>query len=152
MNTSILYCGSCGARNRVPWNKADAGAKCGKCAALLDTRDLLTQGPMAITDASFQNQVLGAPLPVLLDCWAPWCGACRTVEPVIDELAGLWHGKIRVAKLNVDQNPQTAARFQIKSIPTLLIFDRGRLVETLLGALPKDQIARKMAPYLQDRR
>jgi thioredoxin-like negative regulator of GroEL len=71
---------------------------------------------------------------------------------VIDELTGLWRGKIRVAKLNVDQNPQTAARFQIKSIPTLLIFDRGRLVETFLGALSKDQIARKMAPYLQDRR
>jgi thioredoxin 2 len=85
---------------------------------------------------------------VLLFCWATWCPTCGVVAPVVDQLAVQWKGKIRVAKLNVDPNPMLAAKFDLRSVPTFLVFDNGQLKDTLVGGLPKQEIERRMAPYL----
>lgn len=151
MNTAEYYtirCTSCGRRNRIPASRAREQGKCGQCKAVLNTEDLFTTTPMMVTDADFDQKVLKAPLPVLLDCWAPWCGPCKMMGPVFDQLAAEWRGRIRVCKLNVDENPQTAARFQTQSIPTMLVFDNGQLKDTMIGAMPKHQIVQKMAAFL----
>src|SRR5439155_4103045 len=92
--------------------------------------------PIAVTDASFTAEVERSPLPVLVDAWAAWCGPCRMIAPVIDQLAGEMAGRLRVAKLNVDENPATAARFSLQSIPTLLVFRGGRAVERVVAVQP----------------
>lgn len=144
----LLRCPGCGAKNRVPATRMTDRPKCGKCGNPLNLEGIRNDRPVVVTDANFQKEVLASPLPVLLDCWADWCGPCRMVAPIIDELAREWQGRIRLGKLNVDQNQAVAARFQIQSIPTLLVFDGGNLKDTLVGALPKAQIVQKMTPYL----
>ena len=84
-------------------------------------------------------------MPILVDCWAPWCGPCRMIAPVLDELAAEAKGRYLIAKLNVDENPQVSGRFGIRSIPTMLIFKNGELIDTLVGALPKQAIAARLA-------
>ena len=143
-----IRCKSCGTKNRIPSTKAGQTAKCGKCGAPVETSSLLISTPVVIGDHDFNEQVIHSQLPVLIDCWAPWCGPCKMIGPIMDELAAQWRGKIRICKLNVDENPQTAAKFQIRSIPTLLIFDNGKLKDTLVGALPRQHISQAMAPYL----
>ena len=143
-----LRCNSCGTKNRIPVEKAGQTAKCGKCGANVETASLLISSPVVIGDHNFHEQVVRSQLPVLIDCWAPWCGPCKMIGPIMDELADQWKGKIRICKLNVDENPQTAAKFQIRSIPTLLVFDNGKLRDTMVGALPKQHISQAMAPYL----
>ena len=98
--------------------------------------------PVIITDQTFEGEVIQATgQPVLVDCWAPWCGPCRMIGPILDQLAAESEGRYRIAKLNVDENPQTSARFQIASIPTMLIFKDGKLIDRLVGAQPKQAIA-----------
>ena len=104
-------------------------AKCGKCRAPLAT----AVKPVDVTDATFERLVLGASTPVLLDCWADWCGPCRMLAPTVDALARDYAGRVLVAKLDVDANPLTAGRFDVRSIPTLLVFRDGQVVQRLLG-------------------
>ena len=147
--TNYLFrCASCRTRNRIPADHAGQPGKCGKCGAVLKTSDLFIQQPVMITDANFEEKVLRSPIPVLLDCWAPWCSACTMVGPVIAELAIAYKGRFRIGKLNVDANPVTSARFDTRSIPTLLIFDNGRLKDTLVGAMPKPEIVVRMRKFL----
>lgn len=146
-HSTIIRCSRCGTRNRVPTGRLGEGPVCGRCRAPLG----VGQGPgkpVEVTDQSFSQAVLSAQEPVLLDCWAPWCGPCRTVAPILEDLARDFGGRFTVAKLNVDENPGTAGRYGVRSIPTLLIFKQGREVDRLVGAMPKEAIRARMEAHL----
>jgi thioredoxin 2 len=96
--------------------------------------------PVTVSDATFHKEVMLSPLPVIVDCWAPWCGPCRAVGPVMDALAKKYQGRLKVAKLNLDENPATGSRYAISSVPTMLLVKNGKLINTLVGALPQGQI------------
>jgi thioredoxin len=97
-----------------------------------------------VTDANFAEEVERSPLPVLLDMWAPWCGPCRMIAPVIEQLAAEMAGRVKVAKLNTDENQMTASRFNVRSIPTLLVLKDGKEIDRIVGALPKQEILCKL--------
>lgn len=140
----IVKCPACGANNRVVAG-SDKQAVCGRCKAALPR---FSTEPLHITDANFSEIVEKSALPVLIDFWAAWCGPCRMIAPSIDQLAKEFAGRAVVGKLNVDENKNTAARFGVQSIPTLLIVKSGREVERLVGAQPKDAIAGKLQAHL----
>jgi thioredoxin len=104
--------------------------------------------PIEVTDATFETEVLKASQPVLVDFWAVWCGPCRAVAPIVDELAKEYKGKLKVVKVDVDANVETASRYNILSIPTLLIFKDGKPVETVVGAAPKKMFVEKLSRVL----
>ncbi len=99
-------------------------------------------------DASFEEDVLKSDTPVLVDFWAPWCGPCRMLAPTVDAISEEYEGKVKVGKVNTDENPQIATQHQINSIPTLMIFKGGEVVERLVGALPKEKITEKLDAHL----
>jgi thioredoxin 2 len=142
MDPLMIACPACGATNRVPGDKVAQGLApvCGKCRAPLPMGK-----PQPVTDATFAQDVERSPVPVLVDAWAPWCGPCHMIAPIIDQLATELAGRVRVVKLNVDDNPRTAARFDLRSIPTLLVLKDGREVDRLVGVQPKQEIARRLA-------
>jgi thioredoxin 1 len=102
----------------------------------------------AIQDANFEQEVLQSELPVLVDFWADWCGPCKMIAPIVEELAAEYDGKLKVTKIDVDANPATAMKYGIRSIPTLLIFKAGRPVEQIVGALPKRSLVEKISQHL----
>ena len=138
----VMQCPACGAKNRVPQEKVERGLQpvCGRCKTPLSVRGQ----PVTVTDATFSSEVERSPLPVLLDMWAPWCGPCRAVAPVIEQLATEMAGRVRVAKLNVDDNPVTAERFNIRGIPALLVLKAGREIDRIVGVQPKSEIVRRL--------
>ena len=101
-----------------------------------------------VTDASFKQEVLESELPVLVDFWAPWCGPCRMVAPVVDEIAEQYGERVKVVKLNTDENPTVAGQYGIRSIPTLMIFKGGQRVDMVVGAVPKTTLANTLEKYL----
>ncbi|ASN78699.1 thioredoxin (chloroplast) [Porphyra umbilicalis] len=101
-----------------------------------------------VTDASFKQEVINNDLPVLVDFWAPWCGPCRMVSPVVDEIAEEYESSIKVVKINTDDNPTIAAEYGIRSIPTLMIFKAGERVDTVIGAVPKSTLASTLNKYI----
>jgi thioredoxin 1 len=103
---------------------------------------------LAVTDASFQDDVLSDNLPVLVDFWAPWCGPCRMLGPVVDEIAQQYEGRVKVVKLNTDENPNVASQYGIRSIPMLILFKDGQKVDSLVGAVPKGTVANMLEKYL----
>ncbi len=103
---------------------------------------------VSITDATFQSQVVDSPIPVLVDFWATWCGPCKIVAPIVDELAGEYDGKVKVGKVDVDSEQKIATDFGIRSIPTLLIFKDGKVADTVVGAVPKKHIQEKLDAVL----
>jgi thioredoxin len=146
----IVTCRQCGAKNRVDERAAQRSRPiCGQCGAPLSVNAQTDASrPFTVTDETFERDVLGAgDVPVLLDCWAAWCGPCRMIAPVVEELAAEAAGRYRIAKLNVDENKRVPAQFRIQSIPTLLIFKHGQLVDRLVGAHPKPAIAAKLAAH-----
>src|SRR5438067_305213 len=147
----IQTCPNCGAKNRIDESAArEMQPVCGKCGAPLIARDGTSDSePQIVTDASFAHDVVAgsSSKPVLVDAWAEWCGPCRMIAPVLDQLAAESNGKYKIAKLNVDENPRTSAQFNIRSIPTLLIFKNGKLVDQIIGAQPKQAIAARLARH-----
>ncbi|MBD1936130.1 MULTISPECIES: thioredoxin [unclassified Microcoleus] len=101
-----------------------------------------------VTDATFKQEVLESEVPVLVDFWAPWCGPCRMVAPVVDEIAQQYDGQIKVVKVNTDENPNVASQYGIRSIPTLMIFKGGQRVDMVVGAVPKTTLANTLEKYL----
>jgi thioredoxin len=149
---AIVACPKCSAKNRVDERTAtEMQPVCGKCGAPLPAPAAAANGkPHPVSDDSFERDVVEASStkPVLVDAWAEWCGPCRMIAPVLDELAAESNGRYTITKLNVDENPRTAAQFQIRSIPTLLIFKNGKLVDQIIGAQPKQAIAARLAAQL----
>lgn len=99
---------------------------------------------VTITDSNFDQEVLKSDLPVLVDFWAPWCGPCKIIGPVVEELAKEYEGKVKIGKLNVDQNPDTATKYAVMSIPSLLIFKKGSPFKTMVGAQGKENIKKEL--------
>jgi thioredoxin len=136
--------------NRVPPPQPGRTAICGKCKTPLEASGATTvTGPIHITDETFAEQVEQSQTPVLLDLWAEWCGPCHMLAPTIDQLSSELSGKVKVAKLNIDQNPNTANRFGVRSIPTLLVLKGGREVDRLVGVQPKQEILRRLQTHLK---
>ncbi len=139
----LIQCSSCGAKNRIAPVGLDKQPVCGRCGTPLQ-RD----HPLTVTDENFSEQVERSSLPVLVDVWAPWCAPCRIIAPVIEEIASELAGRLLVAKLNSDENPHTASRFDVRGIPTLLLLKDGRELTRLVGAYPKANILRAISPFI----
>ncbi len=142
-NSFILNCPKCSAKNRIPLSRIDESPKCGKCGAPISV-DIAGQ-PVNVTDADFEKQVISSALPVLVDCWAPWCGPCRSVGPILDKLAEKYKGRLKIAKINVDENPGISSKYSITSIPTMFLVKNGKIIDQLVGALPMEELEKQIA-------
>jgi thioredoxin 2 len=131
--SAVVSCGACGKRNRVP--QSAGSAKCAACHTFLPL--LIAAG-----DDTFDEAVTGSKVPVLVDIWAPWCGPCRAVSPILERLASDYAGRLKVVKVNADQAPQTSARHHVTSIPTLLMYSGGHETSRTVGAAPAEQLRR----------
>ena len=128
-------CANCGTLNRIPRTRLKDDPKCGRCKA-----SVFPDKPVVASDASWKKEVEDSPIPVLVDFWAPWCGPCRAVAPSLEQIAKERKGRIKIVKLNVDENPRAASLHGVQSIPTLLL-QRGPLfLDRVAGALPKEEL------------
>jgi thioredoxin 2 len=136
---SILSCTACGKSNKIR-PSAKGAPHCGSCGTVL---------PWLVnaTDDTFDVEADAAPA-VVVDLWAPWCGPCRVVAPILEELSREYAGRLKVVKVNVDDNPVVAQRFQAFSIPTMVVIKNGRVVDRIVGAMPKGQLSIRLTPHL----
>ena len=137
-----IVCPHCGTKNRLPSVKLDCDGKCGQCK-----QALFTGHPIALDSASFERHIKHNDIPLLLDCWAPWCGPCRMMAPVFEQAAARLEPHVRLAKLNTDQTQDIAAQLRIRSIPTLILFQNGRELARQSGALDLGRLLRWVQQY-----
>jgi thioredoxin 2 len=140
----IRKCPSCGKNNRIPPEHLADRGRCGACKAELPP----VAEPIEADPETFDSIIGGARVPVLVDFWAAWCGPCRMVAPIVEQIATEYEGQIKVGKLDVDANQRTAVRFNVRSIPSILFFKDGQLVDTVVGAVPKPILERKVKELL----
>jgi thioredoxin 2 len=132
----------------MPEDRMHQKPLCGKChEPLIIPQQKITA--FEVTDNTFSREVLASDTSVLVDCWAPWCAPCRTLSPIIDELASDYANGVKVVKLNVDENPLTASQYGIRSIPTMLFFKEGKVVQKVTGVLPKEEIERHLLSIIK---
>lgn len=146
MNTTIAQCSQCGIKNRIPADKQHLKPKCGQCKAAIDMKNYTV--PVELDDNVFADFIKQAPLPVMVDFFSPTCGPCRMLAPTIDTLAKKFSGKAIIAKLDSSRHQQSAARFQIRGVPTLLFFNQGHLVDQIVGAAPEQTLVQKINQLL----
>lgn len=144
---TIRVCPRCGSKNRVPANRTADRPQCGRCHTALSSVTAAAGRPVTVTDQTFRAEVEKADLPVLVDFWAPWCGPCRAVAPMLEQLAGERAGRLKIAKVNVDENPALSARFSVRSIPTLALFRGGVLIDEIRGAVPKATLEARLGQH-----
>jgi thioredoxin len=139
--SEILYvkCRQCGSVNRFDDEKGERPV-CGKCSAQLDPRGATSDRPLSVTDGTFADEVLGADVPVLVDFFATWCGACRSLEPSLEAVASQYKGRLKVGTLDVERSPESARTYRITATPTLIVFRDGRPAEQSVGALPEREL------------
>jgi len=140
----IYPCLQCGVLNRIAAASSATAVRCGRCK-----KPVFPGFSVPITDASFNERVLKCPLPVLVDFWAAWCAPCRMLAPTLERLADTFRGRVLIAKVDVDQNQQLASRFQIRSIPTMIMFRGGELVDTMQGAASEQDLITRCNRLLQ---
>lgn len=146
IDSITVICTACQVTNRLPAikvgqiqpNSAPIIVKCGKCGEPLQLRPL--EQPIAATDQTFDEAVMQSSLPVLVDFWAPWCAPCGILTPSLDHLAREFAGKLRIVKVNSDENSMVARRYQVRSIPTMLLFQEGKIIQQMVGAIPLGQL------------
>jgi thioredoxin 2 len=140
MEDKVVSCPQCSTANRLKSSTEDKAPVCGKCKSSLPW---IVEG----SDIRFRRE-LDAPIPVLVDFWAEWCAPCRMTTPVLEGFARDQAGRIKIVKLNIDQNPATADQFNVRSIPTLILFKNGQPIETMIGAMSKDALRERLHPHL----
>jgi thioredoxin 2 len=142
----LLACPRCSTLNRFPRERLAAGntGKCGQCSS-----PLFDGHPVDLGAGNFEAHAAKSDLPVLVDFWAPWCGPCKAIAPIVEEIAGEYDGKLKVTKLNVDDHPATAAKYGIRGIPNLIILKGGAVKEQIVGAVPKTKLVAAIDKALQ---
>ena len=145
--TLYVKCTGCGSINRLVDHEGERPI-CGKCKSPLDMTRATPDRPFAVTDDNFLDEVLSAKIPVLVDFFATWCGACRSLEPTLETIASRHKGKLKVGKLDVEQNRENASTYRIRATPTLIVFKEGKLIERVEGALPETQLEALVGKYI----
>jgi thioredoxin 2 len=136
-------CAHCGTVNRFPRRRAQDDPKCGKCG-----EQVFPRRPVNVTDDSWRAEVEDCPLPVLVDFWAPWCAPCKLVGPILEQLAAERAGKLKIVKLNVDENPRSAALHRVQSIPTMVLLRGPLQLDQMVGALPKAALEARLDRFV----
>jgi len=144
----ITPCPQCGAKNRIPNERLGEQAVCGKCRTPLALARLFPDWAVDIRDRTFSEEILHFPGPAVLEFHAPRCGYCRMLSPILDQLAAQYAGRVKIAKMNVDENPITASQYGIRSTPALFFFKNGKVADQVMGAVPKGEIERHILAIL----
>ena len=134
-----VACSSCRQVNRVPSTRVTHDPTCGRCK-----QKVFPHRPVDVTEASWRTEVETSPIPVLVDFWAPWCPPCRALAPSLERVAAARAGRLKVVKVNVDQNPELASRYAARSIPTMVVLRDAREIDRMVGALPEHEIQRRI--------
>lgn len=147
VESAIVVCESCGTKNRIPLDRIDHKPLCGRCKTPL-IRERIHTAPVVATDQSFDREVLTPRQGVLVNFWAPWCGHCKAMAPVMAGLAKAYAGRVKIVTINVDENGSTSSRFRVMSLPSLLFFKAGKVVESTVGALSRAEIETRLKTLL----